>query len=95
MTGLAAYFALLITALIVHGIWVAPFIERHGARTAGFVAHWMLGTGLVRDYLTARRICRETGVRPRWMSWFTWLLVVVGIFVAALVLFMLLSFGNR
>jgi hypothetical protein len=95
MAGLAAYFAVLITALVVHGIWVAPFIERHGARTAGFVAHWMLGTGFVRDYLTARRLCRERGIRPRWMRWFTGLLLVVGLLVAGLVTFVLLSFGNR
>jgi len=95
MAGLAAYFAVLITALIVHGVWVAPFIERHGARTAGFVAHWMLGTGSVRDYLTARRLGRERGISPRWLRWFTWLLVIVGIFVVGLVSFMLLSFGKR
>ncbi len=95
MTALGAYFGVLITALIVHGIWVAPFIERHGAKSAGFVAHWMLGTGLVRDYLTARRLCRERGISPRWMRWFTSLLFVVGLLVAGLVAFMLLSLGAR
>ena len=95
LAALAAYFAVLITALIVHGIWVAPFIERHGARTAGFAAHWMLGTGLVRDYLTARRLCKESGVRPRWMNWFTALLVVVGVLAAGLVLFLLSGLGDK
>jgi len=95
MAALAAYFAVVITALMIHGIWVAPFIERHGARTAGFLAHWMLGTGLIRDYLTARRLCRERGIRPPWMRWFTWLLVVVGILVGGLVGFMLFSFVQK
>lgn len=96
MAGVAAYFAVVITALIVHGIWVAPFIERHGARTAGFAAHWMLGpTGVVRDYLTARRLCRERGIRPRWMKWLTSLLVAAAILVAGLVVFLLSSFANR
>jgi len=96
MAAVAAYFAVVITALMIHGIWVAPFIERHGARTAGFVAHWMSGgTGLVRDYMTARRLCRELGIMPRWMKWFTSLLAVAGILVGSIVGFMLWSFGNK
>ena len=95
MAGLAAYFAVLITALILHGIAVAPFIERHGARTAGFVAHWMLGSGLIRDYFTARRLCRQQGIRPWWMKWFTSLLVVVATIAAGLVAFVLATFGER
>jgi hypothetical protein len=92
---LAAYFAVVITALMIHGIWVAPFIERHGARTAGFVAHWMLGgSGLVRDYLTARRLCRERGISPWWIKWLTSLLVVAGMLVAGIVGFLLWSFRD-
>jgi hypothetical protein len=96
MAALAAYFAAVITALMIHGIWVAPFIERYGARTAGFVAHWMSGgTGLIRDYLTARRLCKELDIKPRWMRWFTSLLAVAAILVGSLMAFMLWSFGNK
>jgi CHASE2 domain-containing sensor protein len=95
MVGLGAYFAVVITALIVHGIWVAPFIERHGVRTAGFAAHWIFGIGLVRDYLTARRLCRQRGIRPPWMRWFTSLLLLVGILAGGLVAFLLCSFGVK
>lgn len=59
---IGAYFAVFITSLLIHGIWIAPFIGRHGFRSAGFAAHWMLGTGLVRDYLTARRLCKQMGI---------------------------------
>jgi hypothetical protein len=45
----ATFIAVMIAAMMLHGIRVAPFLERHGARTAGFVAHWILGTGLIRD----------------------------------------------
>ena len=96
MAGVAAYLGAVITALLLHGIWVAPFIERHGARTAGFFAHWTLGpTGLIRDYLTARRLCAERGIRPRWMKWFTSLLVIAGILVGSLVAFLLWNLGNK
>ena len=96
MAGVAAYLAAAITALLVHGVWVAPFIERHGGRTAGFVAHWMLGgTGLIRDYITARRLCRQTGLRPRWMRWFTLLLATAAAFAAGTVVVVLSTFGKK
>lgn len=79
LTLVAAYVVVFVTALLFHGIWVAPFIERHGARTAGFVSHWIIGTGLFRDYLIARRICKERGLRPSWLRWFSVALLVVGI----------------
>ncbi len=74
MTALAVYFAMVISVLIVDGIWVAPSVERHGARSAEFVAHWMLGTGLIRDYRMVRRLSRDRGIRVSWMEWSTWLL---------------------
>lgn len=95
MAAVAAYFAVVITALMIHGIWVAPFIERHGERSAGFAAHWLLKTGLVRDYMTARRLCMERNIQPWWMKWFTWLLASAGVLVAGVVGFMLWSFGNK
>ena len=96
MAAVAAYFAVVTTALMIHGIWVAPFIERHGERTAGFLAHWMSGgTGLIRDYVTARRLCKQRNIQPWWMRWFTWLLASAGVLVAGVVAFMLWSFGNK
>ncbi len=94
MAGVAAYLAAAITALLVHGIWVAPFIERQGERTAGFFAHWMLGGfGLIRDYLTARRLCARAGVRPFWMRWFTALLAAAALLAAGTVVIVLSTLG--
>ena len=96
MAAVAAYLATCITALLVHGIWVAPFIERHGKRTTGFLVLWALGPlALIRDYLKARRLCQARGIRPRWMGWFASLLLGAGILVVALVAFMLWSFAAR
>lgn len=77
------YFGILITALLVNGIWVAPFIERHGRKTAGFFSYWMMGTGLISDYLIARRLCKFLGVWPPWMKWFGVLFWIWIIYVAA------------
>jgi len=93
MAALAAYFAVAITALMLHGIWIAPFIERHGLRSAGFASHWIFGTGLIRDYVTARRLCKQRGIKPRWMPWFTWLLLVAGVLGAGLISLVLVGFG--
>jgi len=79
MVGVGISFVVIIAALMIHGIWVAPFIERHGVRTAGFLIFGLCGgVGLIQDYLAARRICQERRIRPRWMSWFTSLLVAEG-----------------
>ena len=88
-----AYFAVFITALLLHGIWVAPFIERHGARAAGFTSHWIIGTGLIRDYITARRICKQKGLTPHWVRWFSVTLLAIGIMAAGIVGFILLTFA--
>ncbi|MGO8930726.1 MAG: hypothetical protein ACLQU3_28035 [Limisphaerales bacterium] len=96
MAGVAAYLAAVIAALVVHGVWVAPFIERQGERTAGFFAHWMLGgAGLVRGYMTARRLCKQRGVRPLWMRWFGLLLVVAAILAAGTVVVVLSSLRDK
>jgi hypothetical protein len=92
MTGVGISFVVACTALIIHGIWVAPFIERHGKRTTGLLT-WVGGVGLILDYLTARRLCQGLGIRPRWMKWFASLLVVSGVLavlITALVLFEIL-----
>lgn len=91
---IGAYFAVFITALLIHGIWVATFIERHGFPTAGFVAHWMLGTGVIRDYLTARRLCKQMGIRPRWMKWFSLVLLAVAVVASGIVAFILTVFAK-
>jgi hypothetical protein len=79
IAGSGAGLVVIIATLMIHGIWVAPFIERHGVRTAGFLVFGMCGgIGLIQDYLAARRICQERGIRPRWMGWFSSLLVVAG-----------------
>jgi hypothetical protein len=89
-------FVVIIAALMIHGIWVAPFIERHGVRTAGFLIFGMCGgVGLIQDYLAARRICRERRIKPRWMSWFTSLLVAAGALLALILGYILFSFLHR
>lgn len=96
MAAVAAYFAVVITAWMIHGIWVAPFIDRHGERRAGFLAHWMSGgTGLIRDYVTARRLCKQRNIQPWWMRWFTWLLASAGVLVAGVVAVLRWSVGNK
>jgi hypothetical protein len=67
--------ALGITALLIHGIWIAPFLERHGRMSAGFFAHWFSGTGLMQDYGTAQTLCRELGIYPWWLRTLKWLLL--------------------
>src|SRR5438034_10730864 len=67
MIAVGIYFLVVIAALMIHGIWLAPFIERHGRRSAGFFVFGALpGLGLIQDYLAARQICRERGTKPRW-----------------------------
>ena len=96
MVVVGIYFAVIISALMIHGIWVAPFVERHGVRTAGFLIFGLCGgVGLIQDYLAARRICRERGIRPRWMRWFTSLLVVAGASALLLLGYILFSFLSR
>ncbi|RME92136.1 MAG: hypothetical protein D6766_10595 [Verrucomicrobia bacterium] len=92
LAGVAAYLVVIMAAMFVHGVWVGPFIARHRARLRGFVAAWMLGRGLIQDYYTARRICRERGIRPRWLSWFGWLLLVAGLLAVGVVGFILWCF---
>jgi hypothetical protein len=81
-----------VAALMLDGIWVAPFIEACRGRPAGFVAHWMLRIGVIQDYITARRICREQGVHPLWLKWLGGLLIVMGVSVTVVVAFVLSAF---
>ncbi|HEX3889430.1 MAG TPA: hypothetical protein VHX90_01150 [Verrucomicrobiae bacterium] len=96
MVGIGIYFIVIIAALLIHGIWLAPFIERHGKRSAGFFVFGMLpGVGLVKDYLAARQICRERNINPRWMWWFALLLIAAGVFAALIIGFILFSFLHK
>ena len=90
MIGVGIYFVVIIIALMIHGIWLAPFVERHGKRTAGFLT-WTAGVGLVLDYLTARQLCHERGISPWWMRWFASLLVVAGVLAALIIIYVLLE----
>ena len=89
MAGVGINFVVVLSALMIHGIWLAPFIERHGRRSAGFFALGMLPVGIVRDYLVARQICRERGVRPRWLKWLASLLVATGVSAVLIIAFIL------
>jgi hypothetical protein len=93
MIGMGIYFAVIIAVLMIHGIWLAPFIERHGRRSAGFFVFGILpGLGLIQDYLAARQICRERGIKLRWMTWFGSLLVVAGVLMVLVIGYILFSF---
>ena len=93
MIGMGIYFVVIIAVLMIHGIWLAPFIEQHGIRSTGFfVLGTLPGLGLIRDYLAARKICREQGIRPRWLSWFASLLVVAGVLAALVIGYIVFSF---
>jgi len=88
-----SYFALISVTLMIHGIWIAPFIERHGERTAGFTAFWFLGGfALIQDYLKAKRICKRMGFTPRWMKWIRVLLIIYGIFSVGILLWIIFAF---
>jgi ABC-type uncharacterized transport system permease subunit len=96
MAAVAAYLATAITALLIHGIWVAPFIERHGERSTGFLLLWTLAPmALILDYLKARRLCEEIGIRPGWMRWGTLLLAATAVLAACVVVVVLSSIGNK
>jgi hypothetical protein len=92
MIGFCIFSVIVIAVLGIHGVRVAPFIKRHGVRTTGFFALGLPGVDkLIRDYLAARRICRERGIRPRWMGWFTSLLIaeaVLGGLILSYILFL-------
>ena len=96
MIGMGIYLAVIVAVLMIHGIWLAPFIERHGIRSAGFFVFGTLpGLGLIRDYSAARKICRERGIRPRWLRWFGSLLVVAGALAALVIGFIVFSFLHK
>ena len=96
MAAVAGYLGAVMTALLFHGAWVAPFIERHGQRTAGFFSHWILApTGLIRDYMTARRLCERVGLRPFWMRWFTSAMVLAAVFAALSTAVVLLAYSTK
>jgi hypothetical protein len=89
--GLAAYFGIAIATVIVHHGSVAPFLTQHGEKPSEFAACCMLGIGLVRDYLVARRLCTQRGMQPRWMKRYISLLAALAMFGAVLIIFVLFS----
>jgi hypothetical protein len=96
MAAVAAYLGAVMTALFFHGVWVAPFIERHGQRSAGFLSIWIFPpTGLIRDYIRARRLCERIGLSPFWMRWFTSALILAGVFAGSSMAVMLFAFGTQ
>jgi hypothetical protein len=77
------------TAFLVHAIWILPFVERRGGRTAGFTLYLLTGSGLMRDYREALAICRRLGRRPWFVRLFQALefvavLLLIGAIVAAI-----------
>jgi hypothetical protein len=93
MVACGVYFLSIISAMMVHGIWVATFIERHGRRSGGFFVFGMLtGVGLFQDFLKARQICREQGIKPRWLTWFKSLLIVAGVSAVSVIGYIAFSF---
>ncbi|MCL4179030.1 MAG: hypothetical protein KJ072_16650 [Verrucomicrobia bacterium] len=95
--GLSCLCALLyipvhISALVIHGIWVAPFIERRGGRTAGFFSHWVLGTGMLRDLRLLRELTATPMVSRRWITWFRLVLILGQVLLIAAILLVLVGF---
>ena len=94
--GLSCLCALLtipvhISAAVIHGIWVAPFIERHGRRTAGFFSHWVLGTGMLRDLRLLRELTSTPMISRCWMTWFRLLLILWQVLLIAAILLVLVG----
>jgi len=69
-------------SVLVSASCIQPYIETHGEHTA--FAFWQMA--LWRDYLTARKIAKRLGSKPRFLIWFEILSVTaLALFIAGVV----------
>jgi hypothetical protein len=65
-----------VAELLIHGTFIAPYIEKCGERSVGFFALGLGGWALLKDYRTARRLCHQRGLRPGWILGFQVVLII-------------------
>jgi hypothetical protein len=78
-----------LTALLVYGIWIPPFIKAHGGRSATPPGHIDLGFGWLSDYQKARRVRQRTHHNPWFLRLFEVLQVLALLFLFGTIMFAL------